>query len=157
MECSDKMVKRFFMAFGGGFLMLGAVIIAVSFLLNARMDSCRQVTAVVTDVIRSYDSDRDMGHRYRRHNALMYTSVYEYTDGGEVKTYTSNVSSSRQAVIGSEVTLYISRDGRIYERSAAAVLLIVGIIFAFVGGIFTVICLTVFRRRKNESRDFEKV
>lgn len=152
MECSDKMVKRFFMAFGVGFLILGAILIAASLLLNAHMDNCRQVTAVVTDVIISYDSSRDMDNR--QHDVPMYSSVYEYTDGGEVKTYTSNVSSSRRAETGSEVTLYISGDGRIYERSAAAVLLTVGIIFAFVGGIFTVICLTVFRRRKNEGRDF---
>lgn len=151
---SDKMVKRLFMAFGVGFLILGAVIIAVSFLMNAHMDSCRQVNAVVTDVVKGYDSDRDANHRYRRHDALMYSSVYEYVDGGEVKTYISNVSSSRRAAIGSEVTLYISRDDRIYEQSEAAVFLMVGTIFAFVGGIFTVICLVVFKRRKNEGADF---
>ncbi len=91
--------------------------------------------------------------RVREHNGhdTLYTPVYEYEDGGEVKRYTSDVSRSRRAEIGSETTLYISKDGKIYQKSGAAVTLFVGTIFAVVGGVFTFITFKLWKKKPEET------
>ncbi len=112
--------------------------------LSVRMSSSRQVNATVVEVI-----------RVREHNGhdTLYTPVYEYEDGGEVKRYTSDVSRSRRAEIGSETTLYISKDGKIYQKSGAAVTLFVGIIFAVVGGVFTFITFKLWKKKPEETEE----
>lgn len=83
----------------------------------------------------------------------MYTSVYEYTDSGEVKRYTSNVSTSKQAEIGSEATLYISENGKVYERTGAKIAYFVGILFAVVGGVFTFITFKLWKKKPEEEEE----
>lgn len=143
MERSDNMARQVFIILGAVLLVAGVILIIVSLWMNARMDNSRQVSARVTEVIETNE-----WHRKRRgkHYSKMYTSVYEYYDGGELKTYTSSVSTSNRAEIGSEATLYISEDGKIYERSGALITLIVGIGFAAVGGLFTFITVKVWRK-----------
>lgn len=154
MNLSDNAAKKLFMILGIVFLAVGMVCIIVSLRMNARMDSSRQVSATVVEVVRDVEHNSDINprnHMRRRKTSVMYTSVYEYMDGGEVRRYTSNVSTSKQAEIGSETTLYISEDGKVYERSGAAVALFVGIGFAALGGIFTLISAAAMRKKPAEA------
>lgn len=125
--------RKIFLLIGIIFLAVGAIVITVGLVMNARIESCRRVSAVVSDVIERIDRDAE-GYITR-----MYTPVYEYVDGTEMKSYTSHVSTSRRAEIGSQATLYISEDGKVYESSAAVLCFIIGAGFVFVGGIFTVV------------------
>lgn len=151
MKSSDDMVRKLFMLFGVAFLAIGAVGIIISLYMNARIDNSRQVSATVVEVIK--ETERDTDFNPRSHTSVMYTSVYEYIDGGEVKRYTSNVSTSKQAEIGSEATLYISEDGKVYERSGAAIVFLVGIIFAVVGGVFTFITFKLWKKKTEETEE----
>ena len=143
MERSDNTARQFFIILGAVLLVSGVILLVVSLWMNMRMDNSRQVSAKVTEVI-----ETNGWHRKRRgkHYTKMYTSVYEYYDDGELKTYTSSVSTSNRAEIGSEATLYISVDGKIYERSGTLVTLIVGIGFSAVGGFFTFISVIMWRK-----------
>jgi|GEM_PF-1878042 len=134
--------SKIFLLIGIIFLAVGAIVITVGLVMNARIESCRRVSATVSDVIERIDRDAE-GYSTR-----MYTPVYEYVDGGEMKSYTSHVSTSRRAEIGSQATLYISEDGGVYERSGAAIALFVGVVFAAVGAVLLI--LTV-KMRKNSS------
>lgn len=147
MRFSDNMVKKLFMAFGVGFLAIGAVCIIISLWLNVRMDNSRQVSATVVEVIKKVDRDAD------GYSIMMYTPVYEYSDGGEVRQYISNVSTSKRAEIGSETTLYISEDGKIYQKSGAKIVYFVGIIFAVVGGVFTFITFKLWKKKSDETEE----
>ena len=152
----DNLGRKLFMAFGLVFLAIGAVGIIISLYMNARIDNSRQVSATVVEVIEETERDTDFNprnHRRRSHTSVMYTSVYEYSDGGEVRRYTSNVSTSKRAEIGSQATLYISEDGKIYQKSGAAVTLFVGIIFAVVGGVFTFITFKLWKKKTEEAEE----
>lgn len=70
--------------------------------------------------------------------------VYEYYDGGEFKRYESNVYSTPQKPLGTEVTLYISEDGKVREKQGTSVMILCGSIFAVVGVIFAVVALVIF-------------
>lgn len=156
MNFSDNAVRKLFMAFGLVFLAIGAVGIIISLYMNVRMENSRQVSATVVEVIEETERDTDFNprnHRRRSHISVMYTSVYEYSDGGEVRRYTSNVSTSKRAEIGSEATLYISEDGKVYERSGAAIVFLVGIIFAVVGGVFTFITFKLWKIKTEETEE----
>lgn len=156
MKFSDDMVRKLFMLFGVAFLAIGSVCIIISLYMNARIDNSRQVSATVVEVIKETERDTDFNHRSHRrrsHTSVMYTSVYEYIDGGEVRRYTSNVSTSKQAEIGSEATLYISEDGKIYQKSGAAIMLLVGIVFAVVGGVFTFITFKLWKKKTEETEE----
>ena len=156
MNFSDNAVRKLFMAFGLIFLAVGAVCIIISLYMNVRMENSRQVSATVVEVIEETERDTDFNprnHRRRSHTSVMYTSVYEYSDGGEVRRYTSNVSTSKRAEIGSEATLYISEDGKVYERSGAAIVFLVGIIFAVVGGVFTFITFKLWKIKTEETEE----
>lgn len=156
MNFSDNAVRKLFMAFGLIFLAIGAVGIIISLYMNVRMENSRQVSATVVEVIEETERDTDFNprnHRRRSHTSVMYTSVYEYSDGGEVRRYTSNVSTSKRAEIGSEATLYISEDGKVYERSGAAIVFLVGIIFAVVGGVFTFITFKLWKIKTEETEE----
>lgn len=156
MNFSDNAVRKLFMAFGLVFLAIGAVGIIISLYMNVRMENSRQVSATVVEVIEETERDADFNprnHRRRSHTSVMYTSVYEYSDGGEVRRYTSNVSTSKRAEIGSEATLYISEDGKVYERSGAAIVFLVGIIFAVVGGVFAFITFKLCKKKTEETEE----
>lgn len=147
MNSLDNLGRKLFMAFGLVFLAIGAVAIIISLYMNARIDNSRQVSATVVDVIKKVDRDAD------GYSTMMYTPVYEYVDGGEVRRYTSNVSTSKQAEIGSEATLFISEDGKIYQKPGAAILLFVGIVFAVVGGVFTFITFKLCKKKTEETEE----
>ncbi len=142
MRQSDRIARLVFSALGLLLLGIGGNLIIDFARLSVRMSSSRQVNATVVEVI-----------RVREHNGhdTLYTPVYEYEDGGEVKRYTSDVSRSRRAEIGSETTLYISKDGKIYQKSGAAVTLFVGTIFAVVGGVFTFITFKLWKKKPEET------
>lgn len=144
MRQSDRIARLVFSVLGLLLLGIGGNLIIDFVRLNVRMSSSRQVNATVVEVI-----------RVREHNGhdTLYTPVYEYEDGGEVKRYTSDVSRSRRAEIGSETTLYISKDGKIYQKSGAAVTLFVGIIFAVVGGVFTFITFKLWKKKPEETEE----
>lgn len=144
MRQSDRIARLVFSVLGLLLLGVGGNLIIDFARLNVRMSSSRQVNATVVEVI-----------RVREHNGhdTLYTPVYEYEDGGEVKRYTSDVSRSRRAEIGSETTLYISKDGKIYQKSGAAVTLFVGIIFAVVGGVFTFITFKLWKKKPEETEE----
>lgn len=142
MRQSDRIARLVFSVLGLLLLGIGGNLIIDFVRLSVRMSSSRQVNATVVEVI-----------RVREHNGhdTLYTPVYEYEDGGEVKRYTSDVSRSRRAEIGSETTLYISKDGKIYQKSGAAVTLFVGTIFAVVGGVFTFITFKLWKKKPEET------
>lgn len=144
MRQSDRIARLVFSVLGLLLLGIGGNLIIDFVRLSVRMSSSRQVNATVVEVI-----------RVREHNGhdTLYTPVYEYEDGGEVKRYTSDVSRSRRAEIGSETTLYISKDGKIYQKSGAAVMLFVGIIFAVVGGVFTFITFKLWKKKPEETEE----
>ncbi len=118
-------------AFGLLFFIIGAVmtIIAVRLIIAAK--NGRKVTAEIVDVITS----RRKVRRRRGGSSMrtFYTPVYEYYDGGEVKTYQSKVSTTMQITVGKEETLYISENGEIIEKVSCYLYLLVGIVFAAVG------------------------
>lgn len=147
MNFSDDTVRKLFMLFGVAFLAIGAVCIIISLYMNARVDNSRQVSATVVEVIKKVDRDAD------GYSTMMYTPVYEYSDGGEVRQYTSNVSTSKQAEIGSEATLYISEDGNIYQKSGAEIMLFVGIVFAAIGGVFVFITFKLWKKKTEETEE----
>lgn len=140
------------MAFGLTFLAIGAVAVIISLSMNARMNNSCQVSATVVEVIKEVDRSASVHDDYG-YLSVLYTPVYEYIDGGEVRRYTSNVSTSKRAEIGSQATLYISEDGKIYQKSGAAVTLFVGIIFAVVGGVFTFITFKIWKKKSAENEE----
>lgn len=147
MNSLDNLGRKLFMAFGLVFLAIGAVGIIIFLYMNTRIDNSRQVSATVVDVIKKVDWDAD------GYSTMMYTPVYEYSDGGEVRRYTSNVSTSKRAEIGSEATLYISEDGKVYQRTGAVIVLLVGIIFAVVGGVFAFITFKLWKKKNEETEE----
>lgn len=147
MRRSDHIAKLIFSVLGLLLLGVGGNLIIDFARLNVRMGSSRQVSAAVVDVIEKMERGAD------GYSTMMYTPVYEYIDGGEVRQYTSNVSTSKQAEIGSESTLYISEDGKIYQKSGAAVTLFVGIVFAVVGGVFTFITFKLWKKKTEETEE----
>lgn len=156
MNFSDNAVRKLFMAFGLVFLAIGAVGIIISLYMNVRMENSRQVSATVVEVIEETERDTDFNHRNHRrrsHTSVMYTSVYEYIDGGEVRRYTSNVSTSKQAETGSEATLYIYENGKIYQKSGAEIMLFVSIVFMVVGGVFTFITFKLWKKKTEETEE----
>lgn len=147
MRRSDHIAKLIFSVLGLLLLGVGGNLIIDFARLNVRMGSSRQVSAAVVDVIEKMERGAD------GYSTMMYTPVYEYIDGGEVRQYTSNVSTSKRAEIGSEGTLYISEDGKIYQKSGAAVTLFVGIVFAVVGGVFTFITFKLWKIKTEETEE----
>lgn len=147
MRRSDHIAKLIFSVLGLLLLGVGGNLIIDFARLNVRMGSSRQVSAAVVDVIEKMERGAD------GYSTMMYTPVYEYIDGGEVRQYTSNVSTSKQAETGSEATLYIYENGKIYQKSGAAVTLFVGIVFAVVGGVFTFITFKLWKKKTEETEE----
>lgn len=147
MRRSNRIVKLIFSVLGLLLLGVGGNLIIDCARLNVRMGSSRQVSATVVDVIEKMERGAD------GYSTMMYTPVYEYTDGGEVRQYISNVSTSKKAETGSEATLYISENGNIYQKSGAAIMLFVGIVFAVVGGIFAFITFKLWKKKTEETEE----
>lgn len=147
MRRSNRIVKLIFSVLGLLLLGVGGNLIIDFARLNVRMGSSRQVSATVVDVIEKMERGAD------GYSTMMYTPVYEYTDGGEVRQYISNVSTSKKAETGSEATLYISENGNIYQKSGAAIMLFVGIVFAVVGGIFAFITFKLWKKKTEETEE----
>lgn len=147
MRRSNRIVKLIFSVLGLLLLGVGGNLIIDFARLNVRMGSSRQVSATVVDVIEKMERGAD------GYSTMMYTPVYEYTDGGEVRQYISNVSTSKKAETGSEATLYISENGKIYQKSGAAIMLFVGIVFAVVGGIFAFITFKLWKKKTEETEE----
>lgn len=147
MRRSNRIVKLIFSVLGLLLLGVGGNLIIDFARLNVRMGSSRQVSATVVDVIEKMERGAD------GYSTMMYTPVYEYTDGSEVRQYISNVSTSKKAETGSEATLYISENGKIYQKSGAAIMLFVGIVFAVVGGIFAFITFKLWKKKTEETEE----
>lgn len=147
MRRSNRIVKLIFSVLGLLLLGVGGNLIIDFARLNVRMGSSRQVSAAVVDVIEKMERGAD------GYSTMMYTPVYEYTDGGEVRQYISNVSTSKKAETGSEATLYISENGKIYQKSGASIMLFVGIVFAVVGGVFAFITFKLWKKKTEETEE----
>lgn len=142
MERSDKtIIKALSSAFGILFLLIGSIMIIVSVGVNVRINSSRQVSARVAEVIETRTKTR------KDYESVLYTPVYEYYDDGEVRTYKSLVSTSMPVEAGSEATLYISENGTIYERRGTPAALFIGIIFAAFGFFFAFIHVKKLRKK----------
>ncbi|MCM1022663.1 MAG: hypothetical protein NC395_01225 [Prevotella sp.] len=133
------------------FLSAMLVIVGVGLLIgaavtNSHIENSRPVAARVVDNVKV----RSKGHS-TRHKKMLYAPVYEYTDGGETKTYQSSVSTSNAQEIGAEATLYISDDGKVYEGSGTFIMLLVGIILAVVGGVFAFVTVWLSRKISAET------
>ena len=123
-----------FIAFGLLFAIIGIILLMVGVRQKSDMKDCREVIARIVD----FEVRRHTRHSYASH------PVYEYTDFGEIKRYTSFVGlKGISESVGTEVTLYISKRGKIYEKRTSAVLLILGIGFTAFGVVFTVVGIIV--------------
>lgn len=69
---------------------------------------------------------------------ITYAPVYEYTDVGNVRRYTSEVGISVIPTIGEETTVFISKSGEVYEKRGAVGVLIIGIVCTVLGVVVTV-------------------
>lgn len=128
------------------FLIVGTGLLIGTAVTYSHIENSRPVTARVVDNVKV----RSKGHS-SRHRKMLYAPVYEYSDGGVTKTYQSGVSTSNAKEIGAEATLYISDDGKVYERSGASILLFVGTLFVVVGGVFALTAVQMYRKKSAET------
>lgn len=133
------MIGIAFTAFGVLFVLVGIGVLIGGLANNNSIKNSREVTAKIVDFIeRKYRSQQS--HKWR----TVYYPVYEYYDSGETKRHESNVSVMPPKPLGTEVTLYISEDGKVREKQSALVMILVGSIFAVIGAIFAVLSLVMF-------------
>lgn len=132
------MMKIIFTAFGVLFVLIGIGALIGGLVNNNSIKNSREVSGKIVDFIKR----RGRGQRGHMHTYLY--PVYEYYDGGEFKRYESNVYSTPQKPLGTEVTLYISEDGKVREKQGTSVMILCGSIFAVVGVIFAVVALVIF-------------
>ena len=146
MERSDKaIIKVLSSAFGILFLFIGVIMIIVSVGTNVRIGGSRRVSARVVEVIETRTKTR------KDYESILYTPVYEYFDGGEVRTYKSLISTSMLVEVGDEATLYISENGAVYEKRGTLATLFMGIIFAALGFFFAFINSKKLRKKFAET------
>ena len=124
-----------FAVFGAIFIIIGIALIIDYVRNNAEIKNSREINAVIVDFVEKKRSTQGDGTFH-----MIYAPVYEYYDG-EVKRFTSPVSSTGHEALGTEVTLYISESGKINERRSVIITLIIGIIFAAAGAGFVVLAL----------------
>ncbi len=124
------MLETIFMVIGILFAILGIILVIVGIRQRSDMKECSEVSARIVDVeVRTYRRS------YQVHTC--YIPTYEYTFLGETKRYAGSSSMNDiTGSVGTEVTLYVSKSGKIYEKGAAAVMLIVGVVFAVFGVFF---------------------
>lgn len=127
-------MREFFIMLISGllFFIIGAAMTVTFLKLANAAKNGRKVTATVVDVIKS----RRRGSKGRMRT--FYTPVYEYYDGGEVKTYQSRVGTTAQKPVGTEETMYISADGEIIEKDSCYMNLVMGLVFSVVGVCFLI-------------------
>lgn len=129
------MIGIAFIAFGILFSVIGLIILFVSVRQRAGMRDSREIAARIVDFEKRHHRNRGTLEAW----VILYAPVYEYTEFGDIKRYTSNVSSTDPDPIGTEVTLYLSKSGKIYEKKGAALLIILGAAFMAFGIFFTVL------------------
>lgn len=129
-------MKIIFVLMGLLYAIIGAALLAVGAKNSKSIKESREVNAKLVDFV-------GKKHRRGRHHVMRtyYYPIYEYYDSGEVRQYTSSVSTEPRKPVGTEVTLYISEDGKIMEKSVSKVMYLVGGIFAAIGVLFAVIGL----------------
>lgn len=132
------MIGTAFTAFGVLFALIGIGVITGGLANNNAIKNSRELSGTIVD----FTERRGRGQG--GHMRTYYYPVYEYYDGGEFKRHESNVSSTPRKPLGTEVTLYISEDGKVREKQSTSVMILVGSIFAVVGIIFTVVALVLF-------------
>lgn len=113
-----------FTAFGLLFAVIGVIPLIIGIWLNSERKACRAVSARIVD------------YEMRQHSRRSWAShpVYEYTDFGEIRRHTSSVGlRGVLKPVGEEVTIYISKSGKIHEKGSAAMMLILGIAFIVCG------------------------
>ncbi|MCM1497190.1 MAG: DUF3592 domain-containing protein [Clostridium sp.] len=125
------LIKIIFPVFGILFVIIGVVLLVFYKRISQAIRDAREISGKIVDF-------KEV--RYKRQNSggyhITYAPVYEYYYNGEFQRYTSPVSTSTPAPLGTSVTLYISADGQITEKSEGKLLLVAGIIFASVGAVF---------------------
>lgn len=119
-----------FIVMGALFTLIGIGAAIGGFVSANALGKSREVTATVVDVVSRKE------RRKRGPCRVVYSPVYEYYDGGEYKKYKSSMSSTFEVKLGTEMTLYISEDGKVRERGSAVFMIIFGAVFAFAGLIF---------------------
>ena len=122
-----------FAVFGAIFIIIGIAIVIDYIRHNAEIKNSREVNAVIVDFVEKKRITQDDGTFH-----MIYAPVYEYYDG-EVKRFTSPVSSAGHEALGTEVTLYISERGKVNERRSVVITFIMGIIFLLMGVVFVLL------------------
>lgn len=131
------MIKIIFTAFGVLFLLIGIGVLIGGLTNNNSIKNSREVSGKIVDFIK-----RKVQGQHGHMHTYCYP-VYEYYDSGEFKKYESNVSVMPPKPLGTEVTLYISENGKVRDKQGALIMILVGVIFAVVGAIFAVIAFAV--------------
>lgn len=132
------MMEIGFTAFGALFVLIGIGVLIDGLANNNSIKNSREVSGKIVDFIKR------RGRGQGGHMRTYYYPVYEYYDDGEFKRHESNISAMPPKPLGTEVTLYISEDGKVRDKQSASVMILVGVIFAAVGIIFTVVALAIF-------------
>ena len=124
------MLGTIFTAFGILFAIIGIILVVVGIRQRSDMNDCSEVSARIVDIeVRTYRRSHQVH--------TCYIPVYEYIFLGETKRHTGSSSMNDiTGSVGTETTLYVSKSGKIYEKGAAAVMLIVGVVFAVFGVFF---------------------
>lgn len=102
------MIKIIFIAFGVLFVLIGIGVLIGGLASNNSMKNSREVSGKIVDFI-------EKKYRNKRTWSTAYYPVYEYYDSGEFKRHESNIYQMPQKPLGTEVTLYISEDGKVRE------------------------------------------
>ena len=122
-----------FAVFGAIFIIIGIALVIDYIRHNAEIKNSREVNAVIVDFVEKKRITQGDGIFH-----MIYAPVYEYYDG-EVKRFTSPVSSAGHEALGTEVTLYISERGKVNERRSVVITFIMGIIFLLMGVVFVLL------------------
>lgn len=117
------------------FLVVGIVQIVIFVRQVVAMRSGYELDARIVDYKEKRVTHYNNG---RRSTSITYAPVYEYTDAGNVRRYTSEVSTSIVPTIGKEVTIFLSNSGEVFEKRGAVGVLIIGIVCMVLGAAVTV-------------------
>lgn len=122
-----------FAVFGAIFIIIGIALVIDYIRHNAEIKNSREVNVVIVDFVEKKRITQGDGTFH-----MIYAPVYEYYDG-EVKRFSSPVSSTGHEALGTEVTLYISERGKVNERRSVVITFIMGIIFLLMGVVFVLL------------------
>lgn len=132
-------MKIMFLAIGSLFAFIGGFLLGIGAVGGRTMKKSRSVNAKIVDFKEEKWVKFD-GTAFDPYE-IVHLPVYEYYDGGEIKRYTSQVYNSRKKPIGTEVTLYISEDGKVRDGLDSKIMYLVGGGLAAMGALFAVIGL----------------